>query len=111
MAVAMADTAYSKESSVAAEYGFAADLTDDGETRLRDLYATQQYIVRLVWALRSQAQHDALVNFLVTYRASQITIVLYGKTYTVRLIGSPSVSWPDPINAKISATFRGTASG
>ena len=108
MAVAMSDTAFSSESTVAADYGFAVDQSDDGETRLRDLYGTQQYTVRLVWALRSQAQHDSLIAFLLTYRASQLSFTLYGKNYTVRMTGSPSVSWPDPINAKISATFRGT---
>jgi hypothetical protein len=109
VAIAIPDTAFSSESSVATDYGFAVDQTDDGETRLRDLYGTQQYTVRLVWARRSQAQHDALINFLLAYRASQLTFTLYGKNYTVRIIGDPSVTWPDPINAKISATFRGTA--
>lgn len=111
MSIAMPDETYSTESSVEADYGLTVDQTDDGETRLRALYGTQQYTLRIVWPLRSQAQHDALMAFLLTYSASQILITIYGKTYITRLIGRPAVSWPDPINAKISATFRGPING
>lgn len=106
----MPDTAYSAESSVEADYGVVADQTDDGATKLRDIYGAQQYTVRVVWALRSQAQHDALMAFLLNNRVAQILITLYGKTYITHLTGRPNVTWPDPINAKISAIFRGPIS-
>ena len=110
MAIDMPDTAYSAESSVEADYGVAVDQTDDGATKLRDLYGNQHYTLRIIWTLRSQAQHDALMAFLLTNRIAQINITLYGKTYITQLAGRPNVTWPDPINAKISAVFRGPIS-
>lgn len=99
---------FSTESTVTPDYGMAVDQTDDGASKLRDLYATQQYTITLIWPALLAADRTTIEQFLLTNRAAQILITIGGHTYTTQLIGAPPIAWQSGVHYKLSATFRGT---
>jgi len=94
--------------AVVTDTGMVADRTDDGETRLRSLYAATQYEVSLQWEKLELAGKDTIETFLETYRASEIDATFSGKTYRGRITQAPSVSFDGGQNLyRIAATLRG----
>ena len=95
-------TAYSTDT------GMVADRTDDGATKLRDLYAATQYEVRLQWDSLEIGGKDLLDTFFEVNKAAQIDAVVSGKTYRGKVIKSPDVSFDSSQNLyKLSVTIRG----
>ncbi len=94
--------------AVATDTGMIEDRTDDGQTRLRSLYAATQYEVSLQWESLELASKDSIESFLETYRASEIDAVVSGKTYRGRITKPPAITFDGSQNLySVSATIRG----
>jgi len=109
MAVALpASPAPTIATAVTTDTGMIADRTDDGQTRLRSLYAATQYEVSLQWEKLELASKDTIETFLETYRASEIDAAVSGKTYRCRITQAPSISFDGGQNLyRVTVTLRG----
>ena len=99
---------FSTESTITPDYGMTVDQTDDGATKLREIYAAQQYTITLIWPGLLAAERATIENFLLANRAAQILITIGGHTYTTQLIGGPPIAFQSGVHYKLTATFRGS---
>jgi len=99
---------FSTESTITPDYGMTADQTDDGATKLREVYATQQYTITLIWPGLLAAERATIEDFLRVNRAAQIIISIGGHSYTTQLIGGPPIAFQSGVHYRLTATFRGT---
>lgn len=98
---------FDTSTTVDIETGVAVDLTDDGETNLRDLYAQEQHNINAVFKVGT-SQKDSLLSFLKSYRMSDITFTLDGMNYSAKITSPPKVGFTTAGYTSISVAFRAT---
>lgn len=94
-------------STVTPEWGHEVDYSDDGATRLRQVYDEPRYVLSIVWDTVTIEQAQDVETALHTYRMEQFSVTLFGLSYLVRLIDPPVSTYRAPDRRTVRAVFRG----
>ena len=97
------------DSSLTEETGVAVDMTDDGASAVRDLYAKSQFQIDAVFAPMWAADNAALLAFLRSNRLQEIDVALDGVVYRCRIVRPLSVKFVGGLYRQASVQLRGYA--
>lgn len=94
--------------SLQKESGFEVDYTDDGYTRVRQVFDADVYRITAVWDGMTIDERDALEWFLRNNATEELSLSYGGHTYTVRLISDMQETLRSFNLYRITVTLRGT---
>lgn len=97
---------FDSSTTVEIETGVVPDMTDDGEVNLRDLYTREHTNINAVFRVRDTTEKDTLLNFLRTYRMSDITFTLDGTNYSAKITTPAKVNFTTAGYTQITVVFR-----
>ena len=96
-------TAYTEDT------GVAVDMTDDGASAARDLYANSYFNIDAEFGPLTGADHAGLMGFLRYNRMEEIDVKLDGSTFRCRIVRAPAVKFFGGFYRQVTAGLRGYA--
>lgn len=92
-------------STLDSDFGTKYDYSDDGNIRSRDLYSQPRINISASWENIYKTDAASLRSLLLTYRNSDLELIIDDVIYQGRLIGFPKVSWVGGNLQNVTANF------